>query len=334
LAYGYTYSDSYPANSGGTYADDFLSAQFIGGNGGATQIGVGTGYFPGISVALQAPSLSQTTSVYLSPVGVENSASYAPFTAGISRGEYITLAGTNLGPSTLQVASTVPFPNELSNVKVLINGLAAPIYYVSANQLAVIVPVETTSLIAQIQVINNGNASNVVTEFVNQTTPGIFSQQQDGIGYGAVLHQDGVTLVTPDDPAQIGETVSVYMAGLGDVFPSQLDGAAAPTDSLVNTSNQITADISGTAATPTFAGRAPGYVGLYQVNVTIPSGVTAGDNFIDISGPDSYNSEALISIGSSSAAVPAAHLHSQTHPRTNTHRVPIANHLARVRATE
>jgi uncharacterized protein (TIGR03437 family) len=335
-AYSSTYVDSYPANSGGSYTDAYLSNQLIGGNGGAIQIGVGTGFLPGISVALQAPSLSSGSSVYLSPVGVENSASYAPFTAGISRGEYITLAGTNLGPSTLQVASTVPFATTLGDVKVLINGVAAPIYYVSANQLAVIVPVEINSGIAQIQVINNGSASNVVTEFVYETTPGVFSQQEDGIGYGAIEHSDG-SLVTPDSPAQVGETVSVFMAGLGDVFPVVSDGAAAPSGSLANTSNTITADVSGTAATVSFAGLAPGFVGLYQVNVVIPSGVTDGDNFMDITGNtnsgqdlDSYNAQALISVGVAAAAVPGKQLHTRAHPMGGQHQPPIASRSARV----
>jgi len=321
-AYGFTFADSYPANSGGSYTDSFLNTQFIGGNGGATQVGVGIGPNPGISVALQAPSLNGSTSVYLSPVGVENSASYAPFTAGISRGEYITLAGTNLGPGTLQVESAVPFPTMLGNVQVLINNIPAPIYYVSSNQVAVIVPNETNSSIAQIQVVNNGVPSNAVTVFVNETTPGVFSQQQDGIGYGAVIHKNG-ELVTPDNPAQIGETVSAYLAGLGDVFPALLNGVAAPSSPLSDTSNAITVDVNGTAATAGFEGLAPGFVGLYQVNVVIPSGVTAGDNFLDFSGPDSYNVESLISVGSS-AAVPGPAVHSRPRPQTTTRPHPFA----------
>jgi uncharacterized protein (TIGR03437 family) len=320
-AYSYTYSDSYPTTSGGSYNDAFLSTQFIAGDGGATEIGVGIGPLPGISVALQAPSLSGS-GVYLNPTGVENSASYAPFTAGISRGEYITLTGTNLGPSTLQVASTVPFPTTLGNVQVYIDNRQAPIYYVSADQLAVIVPNETTSSVATIQVFNNGSASNLVTAFLQETTPGVFTEQQDGIGYGAVEHQDG-SLVTPASPAQIGEIVSVYMAGLGDVSPGVPDGAAASSSSLSNTNNTITADIGGTAATVNFAGLAPGFVGLYQVNVVIPAGVTAGDNFIDIAGPDSLTSEALISVADpSSSAVPGAPLHLQSRPRAAMRRLP------------
>lgn len=326
-AFGYTYADSYTPSSGANFTDSFLSVQFIGGN--ASQIGVGIGPFPGVSVALQAPTPNVGGSVVLSPMGVVNSASYSPFTSGISRGEYITLTGTNLGPSTLQVASVVPFPTELANVKVLINGVAAPIYYVSASQLAVLVPNETNQTIAEIQVINNGTGSNVVTELVNETTPGVFSQTQDGIGYGAVEHQDG-TLVTPDSPAEIGETVSAFIAGLGDTLPELLDGTAASTTTLTDTSNAITGDISGTSATVSFAGLAPGFVGLYQVNLVIPAGVSAGDNFLDIAGPDSYNSEALISISSAAAAVPAAHAHRRTRPHAMTPRPALSAKPARV----
>jgi uncharacterized protein (TIGR03437 family) len=321
--YGYTYSDTYPATSGGSYSDSLFSTQLFAGD--AAQIGVGIGPLPGISVALQAPNFSGS-GVYLSPVGVQNSASYAPFTAGISRDEYITLTGTNLGPGTLQVASTVPFPATLGSVKVLINNIAAPIYYVSANQLAVVVPHEIgegNAAVAQIQVINNGSASNVITVFVNDTTPGVFSEQEDGTGYGAVEHQNG-SLVTPSDPAQIGEIVSVYMTGLGDVSPFVSDGSAAPLSQISNTNNTITADISGTPATVTFAGLAPGSVALYQVNLVIPAGVPAGDNFIDIAGPDSYNSEALISVAAAPSAVPGPAIHPRARPGSAKRRLPFA----------
>jgi uncharacterized protein (TIGR03437 family) len=298
--YGYTYSDSYPAGSSGSYTDSLLSTQFVAGAGG-TVIGVGVGPLPGISVALQAPSLSGD-GVYLNPTGVQNSASYAPFTAGISRGEFITLSGTNLAPGS-EVGS-LPFPTSLGGVQVLIDNRPAPIFYVNTNQIAVIVPYDTYSSVAIIQVFNNGKASNIITQYVYETTPGVFTQGEDGIGYGAVEHQDG-SLVTPSSPAQIGEIVSVFMTGLGDVSPGVSDGAAASSNPLSYTNNTITAAVGGTSATVTFAGLAPGFASLYQVNVLIPSGVSTGDNTIAIAGPDSYTAEALISVGASSSAVHA-----------------------------
>src|SRR5579871_756870 len=138
---GVTYADSYPPGTNGTYNDTGIATQFYGGSGGTVQIGLGTGTSIGISVAVQGPSLSGA-GVYLNPTGVVNSASSAPFTAGISRGEFITLTGTNLGPSGLTIAPGIPFPTTLGKVQVLINNIAAPIYYVSPGQIAVIVPNE------------------------------------------------------------------------------------------------------------------------------------------------------------------------------------------------
>jgi uncharacterized protein (TIGR03437 family) len=298
-AQGYTYVDGYQAGAT-TYTDSFLSSQyFIGSNG--MRIGIGIGPFLSISVALQAPTPNQSGSVYINPMGVVNSASSAPFTAGISRGELITIEGANIGPSALQVASTIPLPTTLGGVQVLINNLPAPIYYVSSTQIAAIVPYETNTSIAQIQVVYNQTSSNVVTELVNATAPGVFTNPAGGIGYAAAEHADG-SLVTTSSPAQMGETIALFVTGLGDVFPSIMDGAAGVSSS---TSNAITADVNGTAATIAYAGLAPGEAALYQVNVTIPTGVTSGDNYLDISGPDSYTSEALISIGTAASATPA-----------------------------
>jgi uncharacterized protein (TIGR03437 family) len=298
-AQGYTYSDGYQAGST-SYTDTLFNAQeLIGANG--VRIGLGIGPFLGISVAMQAPSPNQSGSVYLNPMGVVNSASSAPFTAGVSRGELITISGTNIGPSTLQIASSIPLPTTLGGVKVLINNIAAPIYYVSSTQIAAIVPYETTAAVAQIQVVNNQTSSNVVTELVNLTAPGVFTIPPGGIGYAAAEHSDG-SLVTTSSPAQIGETIAVFVTGLGDVFPSILDGAAGVSSS---TSNPITADVNGTSATVAYAGLAPGEAALYQINVQIPSGVSFGDNYLDISGPDSYTSEALISVGASASQAPA-----------------------------
>jgi len=329
--YGFTYADFSQQNSSGTYNDsDVFLTNYIGGSGGTIQIGYGVGPEIGLTIGVQAPNLTGG-GVYLNPTGVINAASSAPFTAGVSPGELITLVGTNIGPSNLQVTQTLPFPPTLGGVQVLINNFPAPIYYVSSNQLAVIVPYEIASAsIAQIQVFNNQTPSNLVTEYVNTTTPGIFTEPAGGVGDAAALHQD-YSLVSSTSPAQVGETVAVYVTGLGSVLGNIADGAAGPTQPYAYTSNTITAAIDGVAASVSFAGLAPGLAGLYQVNVTVPSGVTLNnDDYLELIGPDSDTYEAGIPIGSGSVAQ-ARGMSANHHPRP--HRSSTGMHR-RVRKTQ
>jgi uncharacterized protein (TIGR03437 family) len=260
----------------------------------------------GINVAMPAPSVSAPSSgVFLNPTGIVNAGSFAPFTAGWAPGELLILYGANMAPHPSTVASSIPFPTTLDGVQVLVNGLAAPIYYVTPGQISAIVPYAANSGVLQIQVVNNGTTSNTVSNFSTLTSPGVLTQSQNGIGYGDVVHQDG-SLVTSKNPAQIGETVSVFLTGLGAVTPGIPDGADGPGGTLSQANNTITAylDAASTAnsvqATIGYAGLAPQLAGLYQINLTIPANTTPGDNYLEIAGPDSDASESLISIGGAS----------------------------------
>jgi uncharacterized protein (TIGR03437 family) len=297
-----TYSDAYAVKSDGTYSTPAM--RYVVGAGGI-RIGSGIGPFLGLNVALPAPSLSGA-GVFLDPTGVVNAASSAPFTAGIAPGELLTLYGSGLSNDTqLEIAPVVPLPSTLAGVQVMINGVAAPLLYVSPTQISAIVPYSATTAVAQIQVINNGAPSNIVTNFTSRTAPGILTASQNGLGPGLVVHSDG-TLVTETHPAVVGETVSVFLTGLGAVIPAVPDGSAAPTNPFSLVVNTITAFVGGIQASVGYSGLAPGEAALYQVNLTIPTGVTTGDNALDISGPDSYTSEAVIPVTTgSSAASPA-----------------------------
>jgi uncharacterized protein (TIGR03437 family) len=297
----YTYSDTYNVAANGTYASPVMN--YVVGNG--IRIGSGIGPYLGLSVALQAPAMNSslsTTGVFLNPQGIVNAGSSAPFTAGLAPGELLTLYGDNLASGT-QVASAIPFPTTLGNVQVTVNGVPAPIYYVTPAQLSAIVPYGVVGSIVKVQVFNNNVPSNAVTAWVSNTAPGVLTQSQNGLGYGDVLHLDG-TLVNAKSPAQIGETVSVYLTGLGAVSPTIADGAAGPTDpnALAKAVATITAYIGGVPATVGYAGLAPQLAGLYQINLTVPAGLTAGDQSLAIAGPDAYSSVCLIAVGSSTVS--------------------------------
>ncbi len=294
----YTYSDSYTLSAAGTYSSPFMN--YVVSNG--VRIGSGIGPYLGLTVGLQAPAMAPAaggTGVFLNPTGVVNAGSSAPFTAGVAPGELLTLYGTGLAAG-VQVAAAVPLPTTLGKVQVLINGIPAALYYVTPTQISAIVPYGITGSVAKVQVFNDNVASNAVTAFVAKTAPGVLTQLQNGLGYGDAVHADG-SLVTAKNPARIGETVSLFLTGLGAVSPTIADGGAGPIGPYALATNAISVFVGGVQASVGYAGLAPQLAGLYQINLTIPAtGVTAGDNALDIAGPDSYAAVCLIPVGSAS----------------------------------
>ncbi|HWD97779.1 MAG TPA: hypothetical protein VG345_02020 [Bryobacteraceae bacterium] len=322
-ASGNTYADTYGSFQNGGYTNTNTGLQYVFSQNGAIRVGLGQYPIMGINVAVQAPTLTQS-GVFLNPQGITNSANTAPFTAGISNGELITLYGSNLAQSTV-VATSLPFPTSLGGVQVLINGANAPIYYVSPTQISVIVPFENTFSVAQIQVTSSAGASNTITSPVYQTTPGAYTIDSrfggvgpGGLGFAAAEHGD-YSVVSKTNPAQPGETIQLYVTGLGNVSPANPDGAAGPTNPFSVPTNTFTVDVGGTTvpAPMPFIGLAPALAGLYQINFQIPSGLASGTYLLGIQGPDSYTDEAEIQVGTAStstsvAATPAIRMHPAT----------------------
>jgi uncharacterized protein (TIGR03437 family) len=322
-------ANAYVSSFGDTTSDTTY-AQYTFGNGGTVRIGYGVGPYLGISVALQAPKApgSSGQSVYIDPTSLQNTGSYAPFTSGVSAGELITLYGTNLAAQTV-VAPSGAFPNTLGNVQLIVNGVAAPLYYVSPTQLSALIPWETTASVADIQLVNNSTPSNVISAFVNNTTVGMFTQLQGGavpgLGYAAAVHNATGQLVTPSNPAQPGEYIAAFLTGLGTVYPTVSDGAVGPSNPLSAstyclipsaTSCTITASLNGVSTPLVFVGLAPTLPALYQMDLQIPStGLTPGDQTLQICGPDSCSAESLLSVGDGFAAAIAPKRHVG---RTNT----------------
>jgi len=279
----YTYADGPTANTDGTYDDSYN--HYVFGAGGAVGVALAKGSALGITALVQAPKFSGT-GPYIDPTGILNAGSFAPFTASLAPGELISIFGTNLASRT---ASDDTLPFNLAGVQVMINGSAAPIYSVNPTQINAVVPFTTTTVVASVQVINNGAPSNTVTNYVGLTQPGVFLNYVNGYNYAAAQHSD-YSLVTPSKPASVGETLLVYLTGLGDVNASG------------NTTNTFTAYVDGVAATVSFAGSQSSVGGGYQLNVVVPSGIHSGNVYLDIVGPDSYNSEAALPIAPGNGA--------------------------------
>jgi uncharacterized protein (TIGR03437 family) len=117
--------------------------------------------------------------------------------------------------------------------------------------------------------------------------PGIFNYTAGGLVFGAILHAN-FQLADTGHPVVAGETVLIYCTGLGAVSSGPADGAAG--------SGQLTiakpiVSIGGTNAVVAFSGLAPGFVGLYQINAQVPSGLASGNQPVVITmGSTSSNS--------------------------------------------
>lgn len=247
-----------------------------------------------ISFGVAAPALSGS-GVFLNPQKVTNGASFAPAGNPIAPGEFISLFGTGLAKTSGSAAP--PYPGSFNGITVLINGKAAPLYYVSATQINCLVPYATAGATATIVVQNNGASSNTVTVPVAATAPGIFSTDQSGSGFGAVLHAD-YSLVTASKPAVPGETVAIYLTGMGAVSPAVADGTAGKASPLSYTNaSPLTVYVGGQTATVAFSGLAPGYPGLYQLNITLPSSFDSpGSLPLAVESPNAFHDQILIPV--------------------------------------
>jgi uncharacterized protein (TIGR03437 family) len=188
---------------------------------------------------------------------------------------------------------------------VTINGKQAPLYYASPTQINLQVPFETATGIAEITVSAGGSTSNRVTVYVNRTSPGVFANGATGLGYAASLHGD-YSLITPQNPAKPGEAIMVYLTGLGRTNPPIATGAAGPTaEPLARAVEPIDVSVANRAATLLYDGMAPGLRG-YQINITVPVTTPAGDQYMDVGGPDALNSQILLPISGTRAATEVA----------------------------
>jgi uncharacterized protein (TIGR03437 family) len=295
FSFDFTYSDDFttPANGIVNYPGFGNFAVSAGGN---LIIGAGDSTNYQAVVYVKAPQLSGS-GVFLNPQGIVNAANNIPFTAAVSPGEVISLFGTNLASSTV-TAPGLPFPTTLGGATVTINGTQAPIYYASPTLISAVVPYSAPSdgSLLSIVVNNGGTASNTANVYSGATQPGIFTVPAGGLGNGAILDTN-FKLITPQNPAAVGQTVQIFLTGLGAVSPAVKEGTAAPSNPLSNVSSVPDVYIDNKKATVAFAGLAPTLGGLYQLNVVIPAGVTSGQSVtIEIVTDDADNIEATIPI--------------------------------------
>lgn len=201
-------------------------------------------------------------------------------------GEGFTAPGTlytNPGPP--------PLAKKLGDVQVLANGIPAPLFFVSPQQINFQMPYDLAAgQSAAIQVVSGGTAGNSRTILVSKLVPHVLLWPAGvAFGYPIVVNASDGTLSLPTTagygvyasrPSKPGETLVVYCTGLGQTTPVVVAGEAAYSTPLPKIAPLVKVTFGSpnatTSATPSYSGLVPTAVGLYQVNVTLPANVATG----------------------------------------------------------
>jgi uncharacterized protein (TIGR03437 family) len=196
--------------------------------------------------------------------GVVNAAS---FSAKVAPGSLFSIFGTDLATS-MGSARSLPLETAINGTSVTVGGKPAPLVFVSSGQINAQAPYELTEgSNVPVVVTVDGVASVAGTVTVAAAAPGVF---QFG-NKRAVVQNDDYTLNNTDSPAKSGSYVVAYMTGPGRLDNPVATGGPAGSDPLSRPRGNVTATIGGQTAEISFAGMTPGFVGLAQVNLKIPS---------------------------------------------------------------
>jgi uncharacterized protein (TIGR03437 family) len=218
---------------------------------------------------------TQTTPPPTSATAVNGVVNGANYQSPVAPGSIVSIFGTGLASGTLS-ATGVPLATTLQNVTVTFNGIPAPLFYVSPKQINAQAPYGLAGGSATVQVSAPGSPTVSQNVTISAAAPGIFTADQSGTGPGMILRADDFQVVSQSAPTRAGAYVSIYCTGLGEVTSTVLQGNAAPTPP-PNTAAMPQVSIGNIPAQVTFSGLAPGYAGLYQINVQIPAGVPTGN---------------------------------------------------------
>jgi uncharacterized protein (TIGR03437 family) len=193
--------------------------------------------------------------------------------APASPGAIVSIRGRNLAPASVQ-AEGVPLPRKLGDTTLLLGGIMAPLFSVSPEEIRAQVPAELAA--DQVYSVAIWTGERVTTPKklrLAQVSPGILA---DGAGRAQARHPD-LLPVTTEAPVKAGGTFVLLVVGMGPVSGPLESGAPSPeSPSAVQITPAVT--LGGMEAQVVPAQLKPGEVGIYEVTLIVPEGLSAGDH--------------------------------------------------------
>jgi uncharacterized protein (TIGR03437 family) len=259
---------------------------------GRAQVTVFAGATAGsVTVSALAGGITQTFTLTVIPAGPSLSPSSFFSTAGLFRlsalspCSLVTVLGSGIAPNiqNLQIPFNAfgPFPTILGGASVTIGGVAAPILNVGTvggnQQITFQVPCEAAPSNGTTVTVNVGGGTGSTSIPIVAATPGIFQTPLTDGTFSAVLVRPDGTFVSLQNPARRGETVRVYVTGLGAAAPSVSTGAlpVPGSDSLLL--GQIIVGVNNSGARIITARVSPNLIGVSEIAFQVPADAPAGN---------------------------------------------------------
>ncbi len=201
----------------------------------------------------------------------------------LAPGNIVAIFGENMASGSA-ASDSLPLPTMVGGTEVIIGGLEAPLYFVSPKQINAMIPFELDPG-RPYQVIVSANGALTLPEAiqVEPVQPGVAAFADGKI---IAQHSSDGALVTAGNPAEPGEFLVIYLAGMGRTDVKVPSGEASPVDPLARPETAPVLTIAGQEAQIFFAGLTPGLVGLYQINFQVPENAPSGEQelIVDQSG--------------------------------------------------
>jgi uncharacterized protein (TIGR03437 family) len=220
---------------------------------------------PNYDAAVASPSISSVVSA------ADGSASVAP-------GGLISVYGQQMSPLNM-ATSQIPLPTALAGSCLAVNGVPAPLLFVSSQQVNAQLPASASGTVT-LSIHTPGGVSDNFFVPILAAAPTVFRSGTAGpeTGLATVFRNDNGQLITPTNPIHPGDIIIVYATGMGRTSPFVDSGLPAllPPDPLSNTVTAASVTLGGVPLNVLYSGLVPGEVGVYQVNASVPSGVPQG----------------------------------------------------------
>jgi uncharacterized protein (TIGR03437 family) len=247
-------------SSGTAAASLTISGNAAGLSSGVDTIAAAYGGDSSQNSAAASITLSIVSSSSATPL-ISSATNAASYQQSYAPGMALTIFGTNLALTTKSVGS-LPLPTAVDNVSVTINGVAAPLYYISPTQLNVQIPYETPTSGRVALVAGNNEQTASTTIQMAAAAPGIFT--------------DASGAIVPTATATRGQTIAFYVTGAGAVQPSVATGAVPSSGATPVPTQTTLVTVGGVQASTTYIGIPSWSVGALQINFTVPSTAALG----------------------------------------------------------